>query len=104
VNFIPIDLANPLIVLRVYLAIIWILPVLYGVKALRSLPRKSPYWPSILFSVLAALCGAASYFIGASTTFTSGVHFIWVGALLGFTPVALITWFHIVLASEKRKL
>lgn len=101
--FIGIDWGNPLILLRVYLAVIWLLPALYGIKVLWGFPRQSPFWPLMFLSVAASLMGAASYFVGAATVFTSPLHFVWVAALLGFTPLALLLWFYIAQAYEKKK-
>lgn len=101
-KFIGIDLHNPLILLRVWLAVIWILPVLYGVFIALRLPKESPERPVVWLSVIASFMGSVSYFVGASTTFTSPHHFVWVAALLTFTPLSLLTWFWLARARERK--
>jgi hypothetical protein len=102
-DWIPIDFSNPLILLRVYLAAIWVVAAIYGSWVIRSIPRKSPYWPLAVYSIFAAATGAASYFLGAATTFSSYHGFLWVAGLLTFTPVALVLWLFVAKTIEKRK-
>lgn len=102
-DFVGIDWSNPLILLRLYLTGIWLLPVLYGAKVLRGFPSGSPFRPLIWLSVAASFMGATSYFVGASTTFTSPIHFVWIAGLLGFTPLSMLAWFFITQAHERKK-
>jgi hypothetical protein len=101
-EWIGIDFSNPLILLRVFLAGIWVLPVLYGIATVLRVSKSSPTRPAIWLSIGASLLGSVSYFIGASTTFTSPIHFIWVAGLLAFTPLTLMVWFYLSRISGKK--
>lgn len=94
-EWVPINLSDPLTLLRLYLALIWTATAVYGGWLLRVVPRTSSRWPLILFSTGAGFLGAVSYFLGAASVFRSLTGFISVGLLLTFTPVALILWLNI---------
>lgn len=103
-DWIPIDLGNPLILLRVYLAALWGVTGLYGLWVTLSLPRTSAYWPLGLYSIFAALTGALSYFLGAASTFRSIQGFIWVAGLLTFTPISIFLWLNVAKAVDRERL
>lgn len=100
-DFIGINWADPLILLRVYLALIWGVTTVYGIRVLLIIPRVSSAWPLIGYSVVAGLLGALSYLSGAATVFHSVVGFLWVAVLLTFTPVALILWLNFAKAQSE---
>lgn len=99
-DWIPIDLSNPLILLRVYLAAAWGGTAIYALWIMRSLPRKSASRLLAGYSVFASLAGGASYFLGAATVFHSAQGFLWVGGLLTFTPIAMLLW---LFAAKRRE-
>lgn len=94
-EWIPLDLSNPLIALRIYLTVIWAATAIYGVRLLWVIPRSSSWWPLVAYSTGAGLLGAVSYFLGAAAVFQSITWFLWVAVLLSFTPVAIILWLNV---------
>lgn len=93
-----IDLANPLILLRVYLTLLWTGLGVFVLWSARRHQHRESSKPLIVYTGVAALMGAGSYFTGVLNG--SGIidppltltGFIGVGVLLAFTPIALALW------------
>jgi hypothetical protein len=86
-EWVGIEWQDPLILLRLFLTAMWLVVAGYAGWVWLTSNAASALAG---FSLVAALLGAASYFIGASTTFTSEQGFMWITGMLAFTPIALI--------------
>lgn len=101
IEWVGIAWGNPLIELRLFLAAIWLVAGIYSLVVLRRIPEGSHWKPLTWYSAIASFLGAASYFIGAATTFSSPVGFMIIALLLSFTPISLALWQHFGALSSK---
>lgn len=93
-----INWSDPLILLRVYLTILWVIVGLFVLWSAWRHDHKPSSRPLLVYTGWAALTGAASYFIGVLNgsglldPALSLIGFLWVAVLLSFTPITLILW------------